>query len=324
MTGQEGIFPTKHLIADRDKLIKIAKADSSVLITGETGSGKEHIAKVLHLFSPRAGEPFTAINIAAIPETLIEPELFGYEKGAHSMARMTTKGLLEESHGGTLFLDEIGNLARHCQDKLLRAVETKQIRRVGGNKLIKIDVRLIYATSRSFEELFSKELFLKDLFYRISTHVYNTTPLRDQADEIIPLAKSFINSFCEKRGIPPLPLKRPDEEKLLDHSWPGNIRELMSCMKRWVDLDGEVKDIIPEIYSAVSKSSKQSGETSHVLGNFRNLDELIKHIEVKLIELAILNSSGNRDLAAKRLGILKNTMNQKISRAKKHKPSLWP
>ena len=213
--------------------------DFSLLVNGESGSGKELVARAVHLLSARAGRPFIAVNAAAIPDTLLEAELFGYRKGAFSGASENRTGLLEAADGGTLFLDEIADLPLALQAKLLRALQEKEIRRLGENKTVPIDVRLISATNRDLEELIRKDLFRADLFYRLQDLVIHIPPLRERREDLPPL----IGHFLEKFGYP-----RQEEAKLRaiaagfaqDH-FPGNVRELESKIKQMITFHPELE-----------------------------------------------------------------------------------
>jgi DNA-binding NtrC family response regulator len=212
-------------------LEKAAQTNITVSITGETGTGKELIAKTIHYNSKRKNKPFVAINIAAVPATLIESELFGHEKGAFTGANTRRIGKFEEAEGGTLFLDEIGELELPLQAKLLRALQEREISRVGGNQLIKLDVRIITATHRNLAEEVQKGNFREDLYYRLLGLPIHLPPLRERGHDILILARHFLDLFTKENDLAPRSLSEKAREKLLQYAYPGNIRELKSIVE---------------------------------------------------------------------------------------------
>ena len=214
-----------------------ASGVSSILIQGETGTGKDVLAKFLHNGSPRSGRPFVTINCAAIPETLLESELFGYEKGAFTDARAQKKGILDLADGGTVFLDEIGEIPVHLQAKLLRVLEDQSFRRLGGIKDVNIDVRVIAATNKNLGEAVRKREFREDLFYRLNVILISIPPLREHRDDILPLVRYFIDLYNRKFSRNILGASPEAAERLLAHDWPGNVRELRNCIERAMVLE---------------------------------------------------------------------------------------
>ena len=212
----------------------IAPSDVTVLITGESGVGKEVVAKLIHKKSKRKNKPFVAINCGAIPKELLESELFGYVKGAFTGASSNKKGLIEEANGGTLFLDEIGELPIDLQVKLLRVLQENEIRPIGSNKSKEINVRFIAATNKNLEEMVKKGLFRKDLFYRLNVIPIHIPPLRERKEDIVPLAKYFIKKFCLKYNVPEKELTKNAIQQLLNYNWDGNVRELEHMIERAV------------------------------------------------------------------------------------------
>lgn len=210
---------------------KAVKTNITVSITGETGTGKEVVAKAIHYNSARSKKPFVTINVSAIPEELIESEMFGHEKGAFTGASSMRIGKFEEANKGTLFLDEIGEMSLNMQAKLLRAIQEKEIIRVGGNNVIKYDARIIVATHRNLMEEVQKGNFREDLYYRLLGLPINLPPLRDRESDIILLAKHFINEFCKENGMEKLSLSKETQEKLLKYPYPGNVRELKAIIE---------------------------------------------------------------------------------------------
>ncbi|HIP14415.1 MAG TPA: sigma-54-dependent Fis family transcriptional regulator [Sulfurimonas autotrophica] len=215
---------------------KASKTDASILLLGESGVGKEVFASYIHKNSLRAKKPFVAINMAAIPENLIESELFGFEKGAFTDAIEAKAGQFELANGGTLFLDEIGEMPYKVQAKLLRALQEKEVRRLGSSKSIKIDVRIISATNANLDEKIKNGEFREDLYYRLNTIPLHIPPLRERKDEILDIAQAMIIQNCQKYGFANKTLSNSAKSELLSYNWPGNIRELLSVVERSVIL----------------------------------------------------------------------------------------
>ena len=218
---------------------RAAATDAIVLLEGKSGTGKELFARTLHAFSRRAAGPFVAINCAAIPENLLESELFGHEKGAFTGAVARKLGKFEVAHGGTLFLDEIGDLPVALQPKILRAVETLSFERVGGTKSLQVDVRLVAATNQDLRAQVATGAFREDLFFRLSVFPIQIPPLRERSADVPLLARFFIEQFCADLEKPPLTLSATAEDRLTSYSWPGNVRELQNCIERAVILCDE-------------------------------------------------------------------------------------
>ncbi len=217
-------------------LHRAASTDMTVLIEGESGTGKELFARALHALSPRAGGPFVAINCAAIPETLLETELFGYEKGAFTGAAARKLGKFEIAHRGTIFLDEIGELPLTLQPKILRALEEKRFDRVGGTLPIQVDVRVVAATNRNLRAAVAARQYREDLFFRLSVFPITIPPLRERPGDIPTLARHFVDRFCRDLSKKPLALSPAAVEDMQAYRWPGNVRELQNCMERAVIL----------------------------------------------------------------------------------------
>jgi DNA-binding NtrC family response regulator len=217
-------------------LHRAATTDTTVLLEGESGTGKELFARALHALSPRADGPFVAINCAAIPENLLETELFGHEKGAFTGAATRKPGKFELAHRGTLFLDEIGDLPLALQAKILRALEEKSFERVGGTALLQVDVRVVAATNRNLKAAVAARQYREDLYFRLSVFPITIPPLRERPDDITMLAKHFIERFCKELKKKPLSLADSAVASLRSYSWPGNVRELQNCIERAVIL----------------------------------------------------------------------------------------
>ncbi len=215
-------------------ITKIAATASTVLIYGESGTGKELVARAIHDRSARKEMPFMAINCAAIPETLIESELFGHEKGSFTGASAKEIGILEAANGGTVFLDEIGEMNVSMQAKLLRAIQEREIRRVGGRINISLDVRIVSATNKELEQEIKKGVFREDLFYRLNVIRINLPPLRERGSDIVALANYFVAKYCKNSGITIEGISKPALKLLMNYSWPGNVRQLESVIERSV------------------------------------------------------------------------------------------
>ncbi|MFM7176253.1 MAG: sigma-54-dependent transcriptional regulator [Bacteroidota bacterium] len=211
---------------------KVEKSNIMVLITGQSGTGKELVAKALHYNSNRARKPFITVNMGAIPEDLVESELFGHEKGAFTDARDRRIGKFEEANEGTIFLDEIGEMTLHLQSKLLRVLQEKEVTRIGSNKTIKLDFRMIAATNRNLANEVKEGRFREDLFYRIQGFLIHLPPLEERGDDVILLAKNFLSDFCLNNRMNQPELSRETISFMLKYKWPGNIRELKAVIER--------------------------------------------------------------------------------------------
>ncbi|MBL7925029.1 MAG: sigma-54-dependent Fis family transcriptional regulator [Bacteroidia bacterium] len=215
------------------KLIqKVEKNNMMVLITGQSGTGKELVAKALHFNSPRSRKPFVIVNMGAIPNELVESELFGHEKGAFTDARERRIGKFEEADGGTIFLDEIGEMDMGLQSKLLRILQEKEVTRIGSNKTIKLDFRLIAATNRNLAQEVKEGRFREDLFYRIQGFLIHLPPLCERGDDILLLSKSFLQEFCQQNKMENMIISKEACKFMLDYPWPGNVRELKAVIER--------------------------------------------------------------------------------------------
>ena len=225
-----------------DMAKKVAPTDANVLLLGESGVGKEEFAKFIHQNSKRAKKPFIAINMSAIPENLVESELFGYEKGAFTDAVTQKIGLFESANGGTLFLDEIGEMPYHLQAKLLRVLQEKEMYRLGGTKPIKLDIRIISATNENLKTFIEEGKFREDLFYRLNTIPITIPPLRERKDDIIPISEMILNKVVKEYNLEKKSLSKDAIDELLSYEWPGNVRELISVIERSAILsDKEIK-----------------------------------------------------------------------------------
>jgi transcriptional regulator with GAF, ATPase, and Fis domain len=298
-------------------VVKVAPTGSTVLITGETGTGKELIARAIHKRSPRSKRAFVSVNCASIPSSLVASELFGREKGAFTGALQQRHGRFELAHGGTIFLDEVGELPAETQVTLLRVLQERQFERVGGNRLITADVRVIAATNRDLASAIAAGTFRSDLFYRLNVFPIQVPPLRNRRDDIPMLVEHFVRRFFEKMGKH---VRRIDK-KTLDlcqrYDWPGNIRELQNVVERSVILSDSDIFSIEESWLLLEKES--GPECS------RTLREALWDQEKKIIEAALVASRGKiagQNGAAVRLGIPPSTLDSKIKQFKIKKEEL--
>lgn len=294
---------------------RVAATDATVMISGESGSGKEVFAQLIHRHSERSDGPFVAINCAAIPENMLEASLFGYEKGAFTGAYQAHAGKFEQAEGGTLLLDEISEMDLGLQAKLLRVLQEREVERVGGKEVISLDVRVLATTNRSMREEVAAGRFREDLFYRLNVFPLHLAPLRQRQADILPLAIRLIQRYCPAgRALPNL--SRAAQQALLDHSWPGNVRELDNVIQRaLILLNGnqiEVEDLCFELDVAIDRQT--ASETAAMEESVENaLDSGLKCREFELI-LSALRDHGSRKEAAERLGISPRTLRYKLAR----------
>jgi two-component system response regulator AtoC len=295
-----------------DTIRKIAEYKTTVLITGESGSGKELIARAIHFNSPRANKPFIAINCSAIPENLLESELFGYVRGAFTGANKDKKGLFEEATGGTLFLDEVGDLPLSLQVKLLRAIQEEEVRRVGANNNTKIDVRLIAATLKNLGDEIKKGTFREDLFYRLNVLPVHLPPLRDRKEDIPLLVENFIKRF-NKEMDKTVERATPETIQMLgDYSWPGNVRELENTIERAMVLETS-KELRPESLPD-SVRHVEINPAIRAAAHELSIKKMMVIMEQELIKKALEKTQGNRTWAAKLLEISHRALLYKIKR----------
>lgn len=306
----------KDFIASSPKLeelkslaLKVAKTDASVLLLGQSGVGKDVFANFIHRHSHRANAPFIAINMAAIPEHLLESELFGYEKGAFTDATSAKPGILEDANGGSVFLDEIGEMPLALQAKLLRVLQEKCLTRLGSSKSIKIDVRFISATNADIQAKIAKNEFREDLFFRLQTIPLPIPPLKERKEEILPLSEWKLESVCNQYQLPRKRFSKSAQEALLAYEWHGNVRELLSVVERAVILsDGDeinVKDLFLE--SRAKAFSNANPPTQQ---------NTIAELERELIAQILLESSNDLQKASDMLGMSVELLRHKIARYK--------
>ena len=294
----------RHMQSILDMMGKVARSDAStVLVLGESGTGKELVAKWIHYQSARAEKPFIAINCAAVPATLLESELFGHEKGAFTDAKNAKKGLFELADGGTVFLDEIGDMEMGMQAKLLRFLEDRTFRRIGGAKVLSVDVRIISATNKDLLKAIEEKLFRNDLYYRLQVIPIFLPPLRERRDDILLIARYFIRMFNREFNKQVAGISREAELLLQNYHWPGNIRELKNVIERAIILGADdllAEDHLPLEIAVRPDSPVRFSASSFILPP-EGVD--IDEVEKDLIRQALETSDGNQSKAAKKLNL---------------------
>lgn len=320
---------------------RVAGTKTSILVIGESGTGKELVARSIHENSDFCKENFVPVNCGAIPENLIESELFGHTRGSFTGAVADKAGLFEVANRGTLFLDEVGELPLHMQVKLLRAIQDRSFRRIGDTKDIKVDIRIIAATNRDLEEAIRKGTFREDLYYRLNVILIRTPPLRERGDDVLILAKAFIKKKAKARGGQPSPTGFTDEtiQALKAYRWPGNVRELENVVERAMALESgdqislsslplnvqeSVKDlaVLPGSPSGGTSSKNGGGSESEVIQipvpNFDegpvNLEEILGRVERKFLEKALHKADGTKKKAAELLGITFRSLRYRLNK----------
>jgi DNA-binding NtrC family response regulator len=293
---------------------RVAKSRATVLVRGESGTGKELVARAVHELSERAAQPFVAVNCAAIPEALIESELFGHERGAFTDAKERRVGKFEAASGGTLFLDEIGELAIGVQAKLLRALQERQIERVGGSAPLEVDVRVVAATNRDLESDVAEGRFRPDLFYRIHVVPIELPPLVDRREDIRQLAEHFLQKSRDDQKRGPTQISRDAAVALDRYPWPGNVRELQNAIEHAVALnEGEVLEIA-DLPLAVVRSSGVEGLRDRVRAGGLGFEQAVADFERELLLEALELAGWNQTRAAERLGITRRSLKLKMDR----------
>ena len=290
--------------------LRVAGTPATVMISGDSGTGKEVLARFIHRHSPRAEQPFVAINCAAIPDNLLEATMFGYEKGAFTGATQAQAGKFEQAQGGTLLLDEISEMPLALQAKLLRVLQEREVERVGGSKAIPLDVRIIATTNRDMQVEVAKGGFREDLYYRLNVFPLKILPLRERKQDILPLARRFLNDMASAMGRGGLRLDTASEQAMLDYGWPGNVREMENVIQRAVIL-APAEVVKPEHLHLPSRpAAKVNGEAD------RNDDEGsaqdLKSLEKAHIMTTLASVNGSRKLAAQKLGMSERTLRHKL------------
>jgi two-component system response regulator AtoC len=301
-------FQFEGIIAKSPKMLKIfeliktvAPTNATVLITGETGTGKEVVARAVHHQSHRRNKPFIATSCAALPESLLESELFGHEKGSFTGAVERKKGKFEAGHGGTLFLDEIGEINSNTQVHLLRALEEKKITRVGSNEEIAVDVRVITATNKDLKEMIIQNQFREDLYYRLKVVTINLPPLRERMEDILPLANHFLKKYAQENNKGLISFSPEVIEFMLHYSWPGNVRELENMIEHGVILSKDNAISLAELPPDIIQPTQTKGKT---------IDEVTKNHILNILE----ETEGNITKAADILGIQRMTLYNKLKK----------
>ena len=291
-----------------DLIAQVAGSDASVLIRGESGTGKELVAHAIHYNSPRAAKPFIKVHCAALPETVIESELFGHEAGAFTGAIAQRKGRFELAHGGTIFLDEVGDLSPTTQIKLLRVLQEREFERIGGAETLKTDIRLITATNRDLEEAMKEGTFRDDLYYRLNVFPIHVPPLRERRADILLLADFFVEKYAKANGRHIHRISTPAIDMLMAYHWPGNVRELENCIERAVLLTHE--DVIHAHHLPPTlQMPKAAGITRG-----GTLESVLDNVERDLLIDALKASRGNKAKAARALGITERLMGLRVNK----------
>ncbi|MCP3669906.1 MAG: sigma-54-dependent Fis family transcriptional regulator [Gammaproteobacteria bacterium] len=289
---------------------RVASSDVTVMIGGESGTGKEVFAQYIHRNSPKADGPFIAINCAAIPDNMLEAVLFGYEKGAYTGAHNSAPGKFEQAQGGTLLLDEISEMSLNLQAKLLRVLQEREVERLGGRKVIPLDVRVLATSNRILREEVSAGRFREDLFFRLNVFPLYLEPLRNRSKDILPLARLFLNQHCVQQGISGKRLGLDAEKCLLAYAWPGNARELDNVMQRALILSSS-SEIGPD---DLTIGEQPGGDTVEQDASCGRLNEDLRSVEEQMILDALRDGNGSRKNTAEKLGISQRTLRYKIAR----------
>ncbi|MCP3872303.1 MAG: sigma-54-dependent Fis family transcriptional regulator [Desulfobacteraceae bacterium] len=319
----EDRYTFKNIVGDSPKICDVLKlagsvsnTDTTVLITGESGTGKELLSRATHINSPRSSGPFLTVNCAAIPSTLLEAELFGYEKGAFTGAHKRTKGKFEVASGGTLFLDEIGDMEPDVQAKLLRILETQEFERLGGGKTIKSDVRIIAATNKNLEDMVEEKQFREDLFYRINVFPIHIPPLRERKEDILKLTSHFIQGFSKAFGRKPPEISDKGIKKLVRYPWKGNIRELKNVLERAMILckGGQITSYHLILNESQEKSFEQMNIDTLIPMMINEQGITLVNIENYCIKYAMKTSNNNVSKAARLLGLSRATLRYRLEK----------
>ena len=306
----ELIGQSKTIIELKEMIRIVAPTNAWILIMGENGTGKELVARSIHYQSKRAKRPFIEVNCAAIPEELIESELFGHEKGSFTGATGKKRGKFELAHEGTLFLDEVADMSLKAQAKILRILQEKKFERVGGNKFIDTDVRVLAATNKDLEREMESERFRQDLYYRLNVIPLTIAPLRDRKEDIPILAAQFVNDFCAKEGVEPKAISPDAIDVFMEHSWPGNVRELKNIMERLVIMtqgDTIRADDIPPL--SKEEQPEEAMDTIFMHNSFRKAK---MEFEKKFIMKKLQENEGNISKTADSIGLERSNLHRKI------------
>jgi transcriptional regulator with PAS, ATPase and Fis domain len=294
-----------------------SRGGANILLVGETGTGKEVFARGIHYAGVHPDAPFVAINCAAIPGQLLESELFGYERGAFTDAKQMKQGLLELARDGTLFLDEVSSLPLELQPKLLRALEERRVRRVGGFDEIEVRCRVIAATNVPLEDMVADGNFREDLFYRLNVLRVNIPPLRERQGDVALLAERFLEELAATHGLAPARLSAPARAALETHPWPGNVRELKNVIERALVMsDGrriETSHLLLDPHGIRREGAMNGGDRSGGVINVPSVGRSLRSVEAELVRLTLKLTDGNKSAAARILGISRPTLHRKIA-----------
>jgi len=302
--GLDRIVGASPRMAQLFELVRsVASTSSTILVQGESGTGKELVAKAVHALSPRRDAPFVSVNCAALPENLLESELFGHMKGAFTDAHQTKKGLFETAHRGTLMLDEVGEMAPTMQVKLLRALQERRVRRVGANDEVEVDVRVIAATNRPLEDMVRDRRFREDLYYRLNVIPILVPPLRERPEDIPLLAKHFLERFTREMGKQVTRISDEAMARLVRYAWPGNVRELENVIERAVALETTAAVMPERLPDAFGLTRAADGDALPDFKDGFSLDRHLEAIEAALVRRALEEAAGNRGTAARLLGV---------------------
>jgi DNA-binding NtrC family response regulator len=298
------------------RMRKIIDTDSTVLLLGESGTGKELVAKALHFNGPRKGRPFVAVHCGAIPENLLESELFGHVKGAFTGAIRDKSGKFESADGGTIFLDEIVTMPLHLQSKLLRVLQEQEVERIGSTRPVKLNVRVISATNVDLEEEVRKGTFREDLYYRLNVIPICIPPLRERVQDILPLVRHFLDKYCRIMGRPAMGVTRETLLALEQYHWPGNVRELENLVERTVALADGGQVTPGDLPHSVAAAARSQGgiATPSLTGEGVDLPQLVSSLERQLIGQALEMAGGVKAKAAALLGLNRTTLVEKMRR----------
>ncbi|MDP3769319.1 MAG: sigma-54 dependent transcriptional regulator [Candidatus Sungbacteria bacterium] len=284
-------------------VVSVARVDSTVLFCGESGTGKDLLARAIHALSSRAGKNYVALNCAAITESLFESELFGHERGAFTGAYKQKIGMWEEADAGTLFLDEIGDMPFTVQAKVLRAMENRRIRRVGSAREVPVNVRIVAATNRDLEQMVNESQFRRDLYYRINVVTMTVPPLRERKEDIPLLFDYFLQAMAQKMGRAVPRVSSDVVFSLIQYKWPGNIRELQNLVERALAITSGVDELTGEHFPILCEHTR-----------IGTLSEMMEEFEADVIRRTLIETHGNQTWAAKRLGVHRNAIVQKVNR----------
>ena len=309
LIGQSSAMQTLYRIIRR-----VSKTDSTVLVTGESGTGKELIANAIHFHSTRHDMPFVPINCGAIPEELLESELFGHEKGAFTGAFKERRGRFELAHKGTVFLDEIGEMSPKLQVKLLRFLQETKFQRIGGSRTIEVDVRIVAATNKDLERAVTENEFREDLFYRLNVIPIHVPPLREREGDIPLLIQHFLKQHCQKKDIPQKKMSRAAIESLELYDWPGNVRELENVIERLVILTDNDEIQVGDLPKRMQIPQQVEVKRIELGNDGINLKETLDELENRLILDALQRSGGVKNKAAKLLGLNRTTLIEKMKK----------